>query len=75
MDEAVLATILGGDEAVALLIVEPLHGSCGTHTSFAPGYGDDVQARYFRTNGASVEHAGIRAPHSAVNGDIFARVG
>src|SRR5690606_38013167 len=33
MDEAVLAAIVGRDEAEALLVVEPLHGAFGTHVT------------------------------------------
>jgi hypothetical protein len=31
MDEAILLSVLARDEAEALLIVEPLHGTGGTH--------------------------------------------
>src|SRR4029079_6298662 len=35
MDEEVRAGLIGGDEAEALLIAEPLHGSC-CHVAFPP---------------------------------------
>src|SRR5690606_19574154 len=34
VDEAVLRTVLGGDEAEALGVVEPLHCSCRAHTAY-----------------------------------------
>src|SRR5690606_27557470 len=36
MDEQILAAVLGGDEAEALLIVEPLHGAGGAHATPLP---------------------------------------
>src|SRR3954468_10859833 len=36
MDEEVLARLIGSDEAEALLVAEPLHGSCW-HCCFPPG--------------------------------------
>src|SRR5690606_41290948 len=48
VDEAVLRSVLRGDEAEALLVVEPLHGSGGTHTVLLMGV-DDSSVRYART--------------------------
>lgn len=36
MDEAVLASVLGRDEPETLVVVEPLHGSRGTHATVLP---------------------------------------
>ena len=38
MDEQVLRAVIGGDEAEALLVVEPLHGSC-RHVNSSTGLG------------------------------------
>lgn len=32
MDEKILTTVVGGDETKALLVVEPLHGTCTQNT-------------------------------------------
>src|SRR5262249_27439427 len=44
MDEAVLPSVLGGDEADALGVVEPFHGSGNTHYSFLPSLSDRPSA-------------------------------
>src|SRR5690625_4503301 len=62
VDEAVLRTILGRDEAKTLGVIEPLHNSCGTHTVLL-SFGTDVEVRYVRTNRASRLSAGLsRSP-------------
>src|SRR5204863_7039534 len=45
MDEEVLAAVVGGDEAVALLVAEPLHGAC-CHVLGAPSGGVWARAHY-----------------------------
>jgi hypothetical protein len=42
MNEQVLASIFGRDEAKALVVVEPLHGSFSTHCTILGLETDDV---------------------------------
>src|SRR4051794_38819460 len=64
MDEQVLASLIGSDEAEALLVREPLDGS-GCHGVFLHGYWCDVTRRMLRAataNGALVSPGCVARP-------------